>query len=95
MDRISQPRIEDPRFYSISHTAGQHRTWSVRSVYATDAASRTSSHLQAFERPLTSRLHRLGASRRIGVVSRLLSPLRGLREGERERGMLNCQIPLN
>jgi len=45
-------------------------------------------YLQALESPLTSRLQRLGASLRIGVVSRLLSPLRGLREGERERGML-------
>ena len=30
----------------------------------------------------------------MGVVSRLLSPLRGLREGERERGMLRSSDPL-
>ena len=45
-------------------------------------------HLQAFDSPLTRRLQRLGASLLMGVVSRRLSPLRGLREGERDLGML-------
>lgn len=45
-------------------------------------------NLQAFDSPLTSRLQRLGASLRMGVVSRRLSPLRGERDGERDLGMV-------
>ena len=45
--------------------------------------------LQAFDSPLTSRLQRLGASLLMGVVSRRLSPLRGLRDGDRDLGMLS------
>ena len=48
----------------------------------------TELNLQAFESPLTSRLQRLGASLLMGVVSRRLSPLRGLRDGERDLGIL-------
>ena len=44
--------------------------------------------LQAFDSPLTSRLQRLGASLLMGVVSRRLSPLRGLRDGDRDLGIL-------
>ena len=44
--------------------------------------------LQAFDRPLTSRLQRLGASLLMGVVSRRLSPLRGLLDGDRDLGIL-------
>ena len=51
------------------------------------AAARTQPDLHCFDKPLTRRLHLLGASLLIGVVSRLRSPLRGLREGERDRAM--------
>ena len=87
MDHISLPHIEDLRSCSSRGSEKRQRINKARQT-------QPRANLQAFDNPLTSRLHRLGASLRMGVVSRLLSPLRGLREGERERGMLRSSDPL-